>query len=258
LQTTYFCDDCTQHLVHAAFNGRAPIYHGESLKGYCGLCNESVEVTMRQWFACGPCWNFVLAYQKSIAATVGVKNWWAAEIAPIFPNLLLQETEPVVLQPFVRSKQTKFEKAASLEVLDFLIRDEDTSPPTNLFHLEQKAGPSSIDQMKEFQLDVNDFNDIVGAMNATSILSYVIHVQLEHEYEVPTRKTRVVKMWWSDLYTMHENAKRIGQRRGEDKRAIFFKPGAFKPIGSFVDELRSGRHKEIAARLTEAKLELIA
>jgi hypothetical protein len=162
---------------------------------------------MRQWFACGPCWNFVLAYQKSIAATAGLRGWWETKIKTNFATLALDETEPVLLLPFSRNKQSKRERAASLEVLDFMVSDSSAHPPIRLFHIEQKAGPGSIDEMNEFQLDVNDFNDIAGAMNATRLPSYIIHVQVKHEYLPPTRRTNVVAMWWTDIYRIQDKKK---------------------------------------------------
>lgn len=258
VQTAYFCDECTIRLVHQAFNERPPIYHGETVQGYCGLCNRTREVTMRQWFVCGPCWNFILAYQKSIAATAGVHEWWNNKINVEFPNLVLQETEPLVLQPFVHGKLTKMEKAQTLDVLDFLVVDTSTKPPTKLFHIEQKTGPGSIEKMREFQLDVNDFNDIAGAMNSTKIPSYIIHVQIEHEYAPPTRKTKVVNMWWSDIYKIFEKRKRIANRRGEEKRAIYFKPGAFTGMETFAEEIKSEQYTVLANRLAQLPVQLIS
>ena len=112
--------------------------------------------------------------------------------------------------------------------------------------------------MKEFQLDVNDFNDIAGAMNATRLPSYIIHVQVEHEYLPPTRRTNAVAMWWTDVYRIRDKKKRVSSRRGEDKRAIYFKPTAFEPIESFEDELKNGGYKSLAERLAKSQIELIA
>ena len=258
VQAAYLCDGCTERLVREAFNGRPPIYNGESLQGYCGLCNQMLEVTMRQWFVCGPCWNFIIAYQKSIAATAGLREWWESKIKPTFPTFSLNETEPVTLQPFARSKGTKLEKAASLEVLDFIVTDKSTKREAKLFHIEQKAGPGSIDGMSEFQLDVNDYNDIAGTMNSTQLPAYVIHVQVEHEYAPPTRKTNVINMWWSDIYTIYDKRKGIANRRGTDKRAIYFKPSAFKRIETFQEELASGGYKTMMRLLKNEPINLIS
>lgn len=257
LQSAYFCDDCTVRLVQEAFNGRAPIYHGDPFQAFCGLCNHSREVTMRQWFVCGPCWNFILGYQKSVAATAGIQRWWETDVKPKVPHLTLHETEPVKLMPYARGKGTKLQKAAALEILDFIVTDDRKNPPTKLFHIEQKAGPGSIDEMSEFQLDVNDFNDIAGAMNMTKTPCYVVHVQVKHEYAPPTRMTTVSNMWWTDIFAIEQNKKRVAGRRGEDKQAIYFKPAAFKPIETFAEEVLKAGYTAQSAALAKSPIALI-
>jgi hypothetical protein len=245
--------------VQGAFNGRAPVHHGETLKeGFCGLCNRRREVTMRQWFVCGPCWNFILGYQKSIAATVGLRKWWKEKIEPSFPKLILHETEPVSLLPYARAKRTKMQRAEGLEVLDFLVSADSKNGSVKLFHIEQKAGPSSIDDMSVFQLDVNDFNDIAGAMNMTKIPAYVVHVQVKQEYAFPTRRTTVEGMWWTDIFAIQKSDYRIGPRRGEDKFAIYFEPSVFKHIDTFPAELRAKRYKTLTAKLLAKRVKLLA
>lgn len=257
LQTIYLCDDCTQRLVHEAFNDRAPVHHGETIQGYCGLCSIRRDVTMRQWFVCGTCWNVVLAYQKSIAATAGVHSWWNKTIASAFAHLRLEETEPMYLSPYARSAKTKKQGAAMLSILDFLVSDLGTTPGTPLFHIEQKTGPGSIQEMSEFQLDVNDYNDIAGAMNNTHFPAYVVHVQIAQEYTFPTRRTVVRGLWWTDLFNLAAHRIRVGTRRGEDKEAIYFAPSAFKAIDTFPDELARENHKVLAAKLAQNPVQLV-
>ena len=256
LQTAYYCDECTNKLTVECFNNRAPVYHGETINGFCGLCNRRLEVTMRQWFVCGPCWSVVLAYQKSMAATAYLHNWWTTKIAPKVPNLVLAESEPVRLAPYARSAESKKQKAGSLTALDFLVSDVASRPPKAIFHIEQKTGPGSIDEIKEFQLDVNDINDIVGAMNFTKTPSYVIHVQTIQKYELPTKESVAVGMWWTDPYLIKKNLKRIGSRTDESKKAIFFKPSAFQKIDTFLDELKSKGYEKLAAEMAANPIEL--
>lgn len=257
LQSAYFCDECAKQLTIEAFNHRPPVFHGETIQGICGLCNDLRAVTMRQWFVCGPCWNVVLAYQKSIAASAAVHEWWNKNIQKDNPYLTFEETEPVYLSPYTRSAKTKLQSAASIEILDFLVSNASNNPPTKLFHIEQKTGPGSIDDMKEFQLDVNDYNDIVGAMNTTRIPSYILHVQASQAYSFPTRKTIVSSMWWTDLFTLQEHQKRIGTRRREDKKAIYYKPTAFQPIAKFSDELASRNYLLLRTKILEPGISFI-
>lgn len=257
LQAIYLCDDCTMRLVHEAFNNRPPVYHGETIKGYCGLCSIQRDVTMRQWFVCGICWNVVLAYQKSIAATAGLQSWWNQAIKPVFPQLRLEETEPVYLSPFSRKAKTKKQAAQSLSILDFSVLDVSSGQAVPLFHIEQKTGPGSIESMSEFQLDVNDFNDIVGAMNNTRVPAYIVHVQANQEYTFPTWRAVVTGLWWADLFTMYQHKKRVARRRGEDKNAVYFSPAAFKSIDVFTDELKGQGHKTLTDMLRQNPLPLL-
>src|SRR5215469_1582644 len=68
LQCLYLCDPCAVRFCKEAMSGRPPIYHGETVEGYCGLCNKLLPVTMRQYFVCPFCWNVLVAYQKSFVA----------------------------------------------------------------------------------------------------------------------------------------------------------------------------------------------
>jgi hypothetical protein len=257
LQTGYFCDSCTKRLVHEALNDRPPVFHGQTFKGFCGLCNLKCDVTMRQWFACGPCWNVILAYQKSIAATEFLHKWWNDTIKPHFSHLNLVETEPVFLSPYARRTSTKKQSALSLSALDFLVSDTRASPAKSLFHIEQKTGPGSVEDMKTFQLDVNDFNDIVGAINYTHLPSYIVHIQAGRQYSFPTCRTVIRGMWYTDILRLKAHQLRIAVRRGEDKRAIYYDPAAFEPIEGFAKQLKAKHYKKLASKLAKSKLRLI-
>ncbi|MEW6331587.1 MAG: hypothetical protein AB1560_09010 [Pseudomonadota bacterium] len=257
LQAIYLCDECTKRLVSEAFNNRPPVYHGETIQGFCGLCNLNCDVTMRQWFVCPICWNVVLAYQKSIAASVAIHEWWANTIKPKFPELELVETEPVYLSPFARGVKTKKQGAATLSLLDFRVSDNRKNPPVPLFNIEQKTGPGAIDEMSEFQLDVNDFNDIAGATNNTKLPSYIVHVQASQNYQFPTRQTVITGIWWTDLITLQAHQKRISKRRGEDKNAIYYDPAAFSPIATFSEELERKGYENLLAKLSKKPIPLL-
>ena len=258
LQSIYVCDPCAERLTRKAFNDRHPVFHGRAMSGYCGLCNHWRVVTQRQWFVCGPCWNIVLSYQKSIASSRAVRAWWKKDIANQFPHLELVETEAVYLSPYKRAAQTKLQGAATIRILDFQVIDTSKKPMKLLFHIEQKAGPASISEMKEFQLDVNDYNDIAGAMNVTLTPAYVVHVQAGRQYALPTNRTVAQGLWWTDMYTLKRNQKRVATRRGSDKKAIYFKPSAFRSIGTFSNELAKKSYLAMARRIKSKKLRLVS
>ena len=257
LQHIYLCDDCAHRFVHEAFNDRPPLYHGETIEGFCGLCNDRLEVTLRQWFVCQVCWNVVVAYQKSFVAAASVTEFWNRDIHPHFPQFSIEETEEVYLLPYVRGAKTKKQGAAELEDLDFLVSEEVGGDVKPAFHIELKSGPGSIEAMTEFQLDVNDFNDIAGAINNTKLPAYIVHVQLAQEYDPPTRRTVAAAIWWTDPERLRAHLKTIKKRRGEDKQAAYFEPEAFRPWPTFREEMAARGFEALAEAVNAAPVAFI-
>lgn len=249
LQTGYYCDECSRRLTREAFNNRPPVYHGPGLKGTCGLCNAYTVVAPRQWFVCGICWNVVLAYQKSIVASQAVHDYWMRNITPKFTNMFLLEKEEVYLSAFARKSKTKKQAAQTLSVLDFWVEERPPQEGQPLFHIELKSGPGAIDEMSEFQLDINDSNDIIGAAKNTGLPVYIFHVQTAFRYDPPTRSCVPLGMWWTDVFTLMEHQRAVRTRRGEDKKAGYYSPDAFKPIDAFPQELSSRRYLKLQKRL---------
>jgi hypothetical protein len=81
-----------------------------------------------------------------------------------------------------------------------------------------------------------------------------MHVQAGRDYAFPTRGTTIHGIWWTDLFTLKEHQLRIAHRRGEDKRAIYYDPAAFKPIDTYINELTSKGYEKLAATLAAAKI----
>lgn len=257
LQHLYLCDACTIRLVREAFNDRPPTYHGETVDGFCGLCNVRTNVTLRQWFVCPFCWNVVVAYQKAFVASQAVLNFWAQEIQPRYPTFAIRETEPVYLAPYQQGGRTKKKAAATLDHLDFLVSELREGQQSPAFHVELKAGPGAIETMTEFQLDVNDSNDIVGAVNHTKLPAYIFHVQLEHAYRPPTRRTVAAGMWWTDVVTLESSRTAVRARRGEEKNAGYYATAAFKPISTFHEELATRRFERLREHILADPIQLL-
>jgi hypothetical protein len=253
IQAVYLCAECALLLTREAFNGRPPIYHGETLRGFCGLCNKRKTVVARFWFACDICWNIVQSYQKSKAASQAVHNYWDDRCRARFPHLALVETDPVHLAPYQRGGRTKRQAAETLDALDFRV-ERTREPREPLFHIELKTGPGSIEAMHEFQLDINDSNDIVGVANKTRLPVYIFHVELRNVYAGATRATTAGGMWWTDIFTLLKNRLAVRQRRGEDKKAGYYSPSAFKPIDTFCQELQDEHYTILRRRLARKRL----
>lgn len=245
----FLCDDCSDRLQAEVFNGRPPLFEGLHVEGYCGLCNQLTATDLRQWFVCPICLNVVLSYPKGFAASRFVHDFWAREVSPTFPELVLEELDEVKLEPFVHGKRSAKTKGTVAQALDYRVvrqRGESTEP---LFCIELKAGPASVSGMSEFQLDVNDFNDIASGCNSSGLPAYVFHVQINDDYLPPTRRSVAKELWWTDVWTLDASRKAVRQRRGEDKRAAYFRPSAFKDRHTFVDELAAHGYEALRERL---------
>jgi hypothetical protein len=254
LQTGYYCDRCARLLTNRAFNDRPPVYHGPGIKGFCGLCNKRRKVYLRQWFACGICWNVIVAYQKSIVASQAVHDYWREEIVPKFSHLSLVEREAVSLSPYSRKARTKRQSAESLTELDFAVMNRKLKRQKLLFHIELKSGPGAINEMREFQLDINDSNDIIGVANNTRRPVYIFHVQTEFRYDPPTRASVARKIWWTDMFKLLDHRMAVRTRRGEDKRAGYYSPAAFQGMDTFPEELLRKQYRKLQKRLRRHRL----
>ena len=254
LQTGYYCDKCVRLLTREAFNDRPPVYHGARVKGFCGLCNRRKYVFLRQWFACTVCWNVIVAYQKSIVASQAVKDYWRKEVVPKFSGLCLIEKEAVSLSPYARKAKSKRQAATTLTTLDFVVKNRRLKRKKLLFHIELKSGPGSIEEMHEFQLDINDSNDIIGAANNTCLPVYIFHVQTEFKYKPPTRASVARRIWWTDIFKLLNKRLAVRARRGEDKRAGYYSPSAFQTMDTFPEELRTKRYRKLQRRLGRRRL----
>jgi len=256
MQFLYLCDPCAVRVCKEAMNGRLPIYHGETIEGFCGLCNRLLPVTLRVYFVCPFCWNVLVAYQKSFVACGAVHSYWEQAVAPKMTTLRLTETGMPYLSSYTRGSKSKKTAAAELQFLDFIVEQADGNTFKAQFHIELKAGPGSIDEMSEFQLDINDSNDIIGVVNNTHLPAYIFHAQLLHEYRAPTRRTVPARMWFTDIFTLLSKRRSVKARRGEQKDAGYYSPLAFKPIEEFSALLVNADYKELEKRLAIEKLEM--
>ena len=254
----YLCDSCAVRLTNEACSGRPPIFQ-ESAKaeGYCGLCNGMRAVSLRQWFMCGPCSNVVMGYQRAVAPPQAFRDFWVRNVQSGSPQFTVSERDPVFLSPFRRGGKTKRQVAPTLTNLDFDALEETETSNVRRFLVELKAGPSSMESMREFQLDVNDYNDIVGAVLNTGLPAYIFHVQLAYEYKLPTRRTTAAGLWWTDILALRDRLKRVGRRRGEDKSAAYFHPDAFHPASTFTQQVMNRQFETLQRRIVTAGLEFL-
>jgi hypothetical protein len=253
----YLCDTCTPRLIREALNDRPPVFSGTRRQGYCGLCNKLTEVTFRQWFACPICWNVIVAYQKSITAGAAVQQFWDEQVKLVAPTIELVELDEMQLLPLQPRKGTKRQSAAAALTSDYRAEEVVGGQRTPRFHIELKSGPGSIDEMREFQLDVNDYNDIVGPVLNTGLIGYIFHVHVDLDWMPPTRRAVARKMWWTDILTLTGNKVRQAKRRDEDKQALYFRPEAFRPMDEFLAEMRQRRFFQRSQEIPTSGLRFI-
>ena len=252
----FLCDGCCSRFTHEVFNERPAIYHGDSMQGFCGLCNELTDVRFRQWFLCPICYNVASSYQKGFVSAAAVHEFWRRHVVPVVPSLTLRETDVVTLSPFARGKRTKRQAADDLADADFLVSEKTADGEVPRFHIELKAGPGAMDAMSEFQLDMNDYNDIVGPVLNTGLPAYVFHVQLGMEYFPPTKRSVSRNLWWTDLATLTSHLKRRARRRDESKPAFYFEPKAFRDKSDFVEHVAQRGYERVISALKAAPPEL--
>jgi hypothetical protein len=221
------------------------------MQGFCGLCNELIDVAFRQWFLCPLCYNVVASYQKAFVSAQAVHEFWTRHVLPAAPDFALTETDTVTVTPFARGARTKRQAAEHLLASDFLISERAGGELVPRFHIELKAGPGSIADMTEFQLDVNDYNDIAGPVVNTGLPAYVFHVQLGLEYFPPTRRSVARNLWWTDIVTLNRHLKRQARRRDEGKAALYFDPKAFRRKEEFPGQV-------VGRAFEQLRLELLA
>jgi hypothetical protein len=190
-----------------------------------------------------------------VAATQFVRDFWKTEIEVKWPALKLSESDVVQIEPFVPGKRSQKAKAITVEALDFLAQRQKGDSYEAIFHIEMKTGPSSISEMREFQLDVNDFDDIKTVVTKTGLPAYVFHVQVVEDYRLPTRRSVAKGMWWADIVSLRRNLKAVRRRRGEDKDAGYYEPSVFLPLEGFIEEIKMGRYRELAERIRHEGLE---
>ncbi len=195
--------------------------------------------------------NVIFGFPKSAAASQFVKQFWAESVTPEFPNLRLEEVEPMQLMPFITGRKSKTEKA----VLDFSVFDDSKDQKSPILFIEMKSGPGSIDDMKQFQLDINDSNAIASACNELCVPGYIFHVQVKQEYFPPTKRCRALNIWWTDCFTFEDHLQKVATRRDEgDKSAGYYSPMAFRTMDAFLVELRKRSYLRLQKKIKKNPL----
>lgn len=82
LRYYFLCDDCTGKWKVEAFDGNAPLYSGEAVRGYCQLCNRDLEVRLRTWFLCNICDRVTASIGRNHVAEQTIVDFWQEHVQP--------------------------------------------------------------------------------------------------------------------------------------------------------------------------------
>lgn len=226
----YMCDGCARRWTKEAFDGNSPLYVGESVQGYCLLCNAYRKtIKVRSWFLCDICDRVARSIGRNHVAEESILDYWDQNVKPRFPFLELVRNDESSLRPRRDTDQS------GVAAVDFLAVDSRTEK--NVFGVENKTGRSSIRDMSQFQVDTSDCDCITNEMASLNIPVYVVHAQVLELWEPPTTGFRIVGLWWSDPYKMKDHFRSIRTRRDEMRGAAYFSKKAFSDMDTFVESL---------------------
>ena len=238
----FLCDGCALRLTRGCFNDRPPIYHGELSRGYCGLCNEIKDISLRQWFIDPSCLEVVAGYSKSIAATKLLHDTWQKQINPMLPELQLQEPNAVHIGPLLSDMPSPSSIACSPH---FSVTQKRRATDEILFHVELNISHKSPHEIGEFQLAVDECLDIEMVMEESERPTYVFFAQVIEEHSFPTKRNVGQSLWWTDIFTLRDNLIAVRHPRGKTKYTGYFKPDMFKTIDSFIQHLVQQRYFDV-------------
>ena len=224
------CDACTEVWTKGPFAGNEPLYEGESVEGYCGLCNkQSKAIKLRTWFLCDICCRVAGSIGRNHVAEEAIMQFWRENVTPRFPRLTLLQKDISSLMP---RRDTDISASAAI---DFIVVDERIS--TTVLRHCNKTGRSSMGWMSQFQLEREKRNTIPERYEKDRIARYMSFTPKCWDWEPPTMGFRIVGLWWSDVYTMGEHFKSVRTRRDKMRGAAYFGKKPFYPMSTFVDAI---------------------
>lgn len=243
LSSFFLCDNCTDKLTTEAFNNNRPVFEQCQVEGYCYLCGNKTYVKLRQWVLCEDCSRIVHSYPIGMRAQTCVLELLNSKI----PSIRFELTDPVSLMPY--SKRRKVSKEPRPDITG---RDDRGN---EILMIEVKTGRNSIDKMKYFQLDISDCDDILKYVKSKQVATYVFHVQVVEKFDPPTSHFECAGIWWTSIFELDGCFERVTKRRiNRGKVAALYDPKCFKPVDSFIEEIKSRRYMDLTQKLKEGKI----
>jgi hypothetical protein len=243
LATFFLCDDCCEELSRLACRGEPPVFREFDLIGFCGLCNESRCVKLTQWYLCEDCQRVINSYRLGRVAAEYALQQWDTLVTPSVPHIYLKQVD--IVQPQQYERRRKREPAKQL---DFLAVERASYQP--LFWLELKTGRNALSDMRTFQLDKSDCDDVLNVVKVTGLPALLCHVCVAQEFQPPTSRFIGAGIWWTDIFAMRDSFIEIRRRRFDSgKEAAHFAPTCFRELNVLAKMLSQGYHFALQWRL---------
>jgi hypothetical protein len=225
----FLCKGCKKLFVRSAFGGDEPDFEYGIIRGYCSYCGQRKYVRARYWYLCQVCENVVRAYYKERVAREFVLSWWnelrrSDEAAK---GIKLRISDPTRVKRYSESNRDKKARIPSPDLTGF-------QDGKRIFAIEMKSGKSSPRTMSQFQLDVNDCNDILSWLKASRIPAFLFHLQVRDEYDPPTARKVAIAGWYMDVFEMQQNFMTIRKRGKEIRDAAYYNKKGFHPLDNFI------------------------
>jgi len=176
-------------------------------------------------------------------ATEYALQQWNTLVAPSVPHIYLKQVD--IVQPQQYERRRKREPAKQL---DFLGVERASGQP--LFWLELKTGRNALSDMRTFQLDKSDCDDVLNVVKATGLPALLCHVYVAQEFQPPTSRFIGAGIWWTDIFAMSDSFIEIRRRRFDSgKEAAHFAPRCFRELNVLAKMLSQGYHFDLQCRL---------
>ncbi len=201
LRHFFLCNECADLWTTDAFENANSLYNGETLEGYCLVCNKIKQVRLRTWGLCDQCFRVAIAIGRNHEAEEAIERFWKEEIQPHLPNAELIRNDLSALRPRRQGAKT------SDSPIDFVVRDRESKKV--LFGIENKTGPGAVPEMSRFQLDKSDCDAILNEMANFKAPAYIIHAQVLQVWHGPTTGHKTAGLWWTDPYRMGEHFENV-------------------------------------------------
>lgn len=239
----FLCAACEVAFKTGAFGNEEPFYRRTADEGSCDLCSMDGPLSHCVWLLCDVCGRVAQSLGKGRVAASFVLGHVARALGGV--TLRVAEVDSVIVRRPAKSGQ----KRPLATELDLHLLD---AGGVRVLWIEVKTGMNSVTQMKEFQLDCSDCNDIMNVVKISGVPALIAHAQVIKVPNAPTMRLVGQDAWWVDMYTFRDAFRHCVERRGDGrKKAAVFDPSCFKEMAELADFFSRGGIEQLTARMAQ-------